>query len=131
MHAPAPVPTVANHQQSAALARCAGYDLTHLSDSELLTSTRRVIDRSNQLLAELLAHLAEVESRGIHRSRACSTLTAYCVYELRLSEDAASRRVTAAKVVRRFPALLDAIASGELHLTGLLLLGPHLTEENH
>jgi hypothetical protein len=26
--------------------------------------------------------------------------------------------------------LLDALASGELHLTGLLLLGPHLTEQN-
>jgi 5-methylcytosine-specific restriction endonuclease McrA len=27
--------------------------------------------------------------------------------------------------------LLDAIAGGELHLTGLLMLGPHLTEANH
>jgi hypothetical protein len=27
--------------------------------------------------------------------------------------------------VRRFPALLDHIAAGELHLTGLLMLGPH------
>jgi hypothetical protein len=33
--------------------------------------------------------------------------------------------------VKRFPLLLDAIANGELHLTGLLLLGPHLTPENH
>jgi hypothetical protein len=32
--------------------------------------------------------------------------------------------------VRRFPALLDALASGELHLTELLMLGPHLTEAN-
>jgi hypothetical protein len=33
--------------------------------------------------------------------------------------------------VKRFPLLLDAIAAGELHLTGLLMLGPHLTPENH
>jgi 5-methylcytosine-specific restriction endonuclease McrA len=32
--------------------------------------------------------------------------------------------------VRRFPALLDTISAGELHLTGLLMLGPHLTDEN-
>jgi hypothetical protein len=32
--------------------------------------------------------------------------------------------------VRRFPALLDTISAGELHLTGLLMLGPHLTEAN-
>ena len=75
----------------------------------------------------MLAHLAEVEARGIHRARACASLYTYCIYELRFSEDEAFRRVSAARLVRRFPTLLDAIATGELHLTGLLMLGPHLT----
>jgi len=101
-----------------------------MTDAELLAGTRRLVGRSNQLLAELLAHLAEVETRGIHRARACSSLYTYCIYELRLSEDEAFRRVAAARLVRRFPALIDAVASGELHLTGLLMLGPHLTEAN-
>jgi hypothetical protein len=101
-----------------------------LSDAELLTATRRLVGRSNQLLAALLAHLGEVEARGIHRTRACSSLYTYCIYELRYSEDEAFRRVAAARLVRRFPALLNAIASGELRLTGLLMLGPHLTKEN-
>jgi hypothetical protein len=101
-----------------------------LSDAELLTATRRLVGRSNQLLAALLAHLGEVEARGIHRARACSSLYIYCIYELRYSEDEAYRRVAAARLVRRFPSLLDAVASGELHLTGLLMLGPHLTEQN-
>jgi hypothetical protein len=104
--------------------------LGHLSDDEVLAGTRRLAGRSNLLLAELPAHLAEVEDRGIHRIRACSSLYAYCIYELRFSEDEAFRRVAAARLVRRFPALLDALASGELHLTGLLMLGPHLTESN-
>jgi hypothetical protein len=104
--------------------------LAHLSDDEVLAGTRRLVGRSNLLTAELLAHLAEVEARGIHRVRACSSLYAYCIYELRFSEDEAFRRVAAARLVRRFPALLDALASGELHLTGLLMLGPHLTEAN-
>jgi hypothetical protein len=47
-----------------------------------------------------------------------------------MSEDTAFRRVAASRLVRRFPSLLDAIERGELHLTGLLLLGPHLTEAN-
>jgi hypothetical protein len=51
------------------------------------------VGRSNQLLAELLAHLGEVEARGIHRTRACSSLYTYCIYELRFSEDEAFRRV--------------------------------------
>jgi hypothetical protein len=101
-----------------------------LSDAELLAAMRGLVGGSNQLLAALLAHLGEVEARGIHRSRACSSLYTYCIYELRFSEDEAFRRVAAARLVRRFPALWDAVAAGELHLTGLLMLGPHLTEEN-
>jgi hypothetical protein len=101
-----------------------------VSDADLLAGTRRLVGRSNQLLAELLGHLAEVEARGIHRLRACSSLYTYCIYELRFSEDEAFRRVAAARLARRFPALLEALASGELHLTGLLMLGPHLTEGN-
>src|SRR3954447_4223923 len=109
----------------------AGCDLTQLTNDELIAGTRRLVGTSNQLFAMLLAHLAEVEARGIHRERACSSLYTYCIYELRFSEDAAFRRVSAARLVKRFPALYEAIASGELHLTGLLMLGPHLTPENH
>jgi hypothetical protein len=101
-----------------------------LSDAELLAATRGLVGRSNRLLASLLGHLAEVEARGVYRTRACSSLYTYCVYELRFSEDEAFRRVSAARLIRRFPVLLDAIAAGELHLTGLLMLGPHLTTEN-
>jgi hypothetical protein len=106
------------------------HSVEHLTDAELLAGTRRLVGRSNQLLAELLAHLGEVEARGIHRTRACSSLYTYCIYELRFSEDEAFRRVAAARLARRFPALLDAVSSGELHLTGMLMLGPHLTESN-
>jgi hypothetical protein len=106
-----------------------GIGVSELSDVELLASTRALIGRSNQVLAALLAHLGEVEARGLHRTRACSSLYAYCIYELRLSEDEAVRRVAAARMVRKFPELLDAVAAGELHLTGLLMVGPHLTRE--
>jgi hypothetical protein len=107
------------------------YSLEHLSDDDLHSSTRRLVGRSNQLLAALLAYLAEVEARGIHRERACVSLCAYCIYELRLSEDEASRRARASKIARQFPILFEQVAAGEIHLTGILLLGPHLTEENH
>ncbi len=109
----------------------ANYRLDQVFDADLLTGTRRLVGRSNQVLADLLAHLAEVEARGIHRLRACSSLYNYCVYELRMSEDAAFRRVRAARVARRFPVIFQRVADGELHLTALTLLAPHLTDENH
>ena len=37
--------------------------LAGLSDDELLANTRRLVGKSNQLLAALLVHLAEVEVR--------------------------------------------------------------------
>jgi hypothetical protein len=92
--------------------------LAQLTDDELLTSTRRLVGKTNQLLAALLLHLAEVEVRGAHRTRSCASLYTYCIYELRFSEDAAARRSAAARFVKQFPALLDAVAEGELHLTG-------------
>jgi hypothetical protein len=101
-----------------------------LTDEELLSGTRRLVCQSNRVLAALLAHLAEVEARGLHRTRACASLFTYCIYELRMSEDAAFRRVGAARLVKRFPELLGAVERGELHLTALLLLGPHLTDTN-
>jgi len=108
-----------------------GYRLEHLSDTDLLAGTRRLVGRQNQVLAELLAHLAEVEARGVHRLRACPSLYAYCLYELRMSEDAAFRRARVARLARRFPVIFQKVADGELHLTALVLLAPHLTEENH
>src|SRR6186713_1925560 len=105
--------------------------LSHVADDELLRSTLRLVGASNKLFAELLLHLVEVETRGIHRTRACASLYTYCIYELRMSEDAAARRSSAARLVKQFPLLFDAIGAGELHLTGLLMIGPHLTPENH
>ena len=54
----------------------------------------------------------------------------YCVGELRLSEDAAYKRIQAAKAAREFPAIFDALADGRLHLSGVCLLAPRLNREN-
>ena len=104
--------------------------LAQLSDENLHGEVKRLVGRANTLTAELLAHLGELEARGIHRERACSSLYTYCVYELCMSEDEAQRRCRAARLARQFPVLLAMLAEASLHLTGLLLIGPHLTSEN-
>jgi hypothetical protein len=63
--------------------------LASLSDAELFANVQRLTARSNATLAALLAHLGEVEARGIHRTRACASLYTYCIYELRMSEETA------------------------------------------
>ncbi len=44
--------------------------------------------------------------------------------------DGANKRVRVARLVQRFPQMLDELASGAIHLTGLFLLSGHLTEDN-
>jgi 5-methylcytosine-specific restriction endonuclease McrA len=105
--------------------------LAFIPDDELFATVQRLTARSNVALAELLVHLGEVERRGIHRQRACASLYTYCIYELRMSEDAAFRRSRAARLVREYPELRDAIAKGEIHLTGVLIIGPHLGGDRH
>jgi hypothetical protein len=105
--------------------------LAFIPDDELFATVQRLTARANVALADLLAHLGEVERRGIHRERACASLYTYCIYELRMSEDAAFRRSKAARFVREYPELRTAIAKGEIHLTGVLMIGPHLGGERH
>jgi len=53
------------------------------------------------------------------------------VKELCLSEGEAFRRLTAARLGRKFPIIHSLIGSGEVHLSALTLLRSHLTEKNH
>jgi len=107
------------------------HQIHRLDDDSLLRSLKRHVGSSNRLNALVLAHLAEVDARGAYRQWACDTLAAYCVYELRLSEDEAQRRCRAARVARQFPVLFEMLADASIHLTGIVLLAPYLTPENH
>jgi len=52
------------------------------------------------------------------------------VQRLHLSEDEACRRIAVARVAVRFPVVLELLAEGALHITGISLLANHLTAEN-
>src|SRR5688572_5771153 len=105
--------------------------LDEVSDDRVLERVRWLVGRSNEVTAELLAYLIEVEERGLHLREATSSLFAFCVERLHLSESAAAKRIWAARTARRFPLARQMVARGEIHLSGLNLLAPHLTEENH
>ena len=106
------------------------YSLTHLSDSALLSKLTDLVARDRATTAALLAHLAEVDARKLYLPAAYPSMFAYCVGELRMSEDAAAKRIQAARAARRFPAIFQAVADGRLHLTAVGLLAPHLTEHS-
>jgi 5-methylcytosine-specific restriction endonuclease McrA len=80
--------------------------------------------------ASLLARIAEFDARKHYRPAAYPSMFAYCVGQLHFSEDAAAKRIHAALTARAFPALFPAVADGRLHLSGVVLLAPHLTVGN-
>src|SRR3954453_13910832 len=105
--------------------------LAHLSDADLLTTTAHLAERERHTTADLIAALMEIDTRKLYLGEGCSSLFTYCTQVLHFSEHAAYGRIEAARAARRFPAILVALASGDLTLTSVTLLGPVLTEDNH
>jgi hypothetical protein len=106
------------------------YELDHLDDRGLLGALAGLVAQERTATTALLAHLAEVDARRLYLPAGYPTMFAYCVDELHFSEDAACKRIRAARAARQYPALFEALADGRLNLSGVVLLAPHLTEGN-
>jgi len=106
------------------------YSLDHLSDPELLRALTALVTRERITTAELLAHIAEVDARRLYAPAGYPSMHAYCVEELRLSEDSAFRRIRAARTARQYPVIFTALADGRLSLTAVILLTPYLSRAN-
>src|SRR5688572_18551473 len=89
-----------------------------LSDQALLGRVRALAVKEREATAELVAHLAELDSRpSLYAAEGHGSLFKYCTEALGLSEDAAYNRIEAARACRRFPGILDQLASGTVTLT--------------
>src|SRR5262249_52940966 len=91
--------------------------LTNLTDVQLLDSLMTVCGQGRLVLARLLAHLGEVEERRLHLEAACPSMFEFCVRKLGMSDGEACRRLTAARLARRFPDLLLRIERGQITLS--------------
>src|SRR6266849_4946891 len=91
------------------------YSLSQLSDPELSVGLAAAVHQDRCSTAVLLAHIAEFDARRLYLPAAYPSMFAYCVHELHLSEDAAYRRITAARVARQFPAIFESLEDGRLH----------------
>ena len=101
-----------------------------LSDTELLRRVAVLAGREREATVELVSHLAELDARRLHVAEGYGSLFAYCTGALRLAEHAAYNRIEAARLTRRFPAVLDLLTDGSLNLSTARLLAPHLHPDN-
>src|SRR6058998_1389925 len=105
--------------------------VARLSDRHLLDEVKRLAARERDVTVELIAHLAEVEERGLHHAEGFDSMFLYCRQILLLSEHAAYGRIEAARAARKFPIILEMLAEGSLNLTTVGLVGRHLTRDNY
>jgi hypothetical protein len=104
--------------------------ITTLSDDELLRRLSELLSQSRRVESELVAHIGEVDARGLYARKGSSSMFVYCREILHLSEHEAYLRINVARASRKHPMLLDMLGDGRLHLSGIAKLAPMLTEEN-
>jgi hypothetical protein len=105
--------------------------LTRLSDDDLVARLKGLVSRDHDLTAQIVAHLAELDTRDVFLREGYGSLFVYCRDALGLSEWEAYNRIEVARAARRFPVILDMLAEGSVNLTAVRLLAPHLTPSNH
>jgi hypothetical protein len=102
-----------------------------LSDDELIERVKDLSACERGASVALIRSLVEFDARRLYLREGCSSLFTYCTRVLHLSEGSAYNRIETARVARRFPKVLTALAQGDITLTAVRLLAPHLTFENH
>jgi hypothetical protein len=101
-----------------------------LQDDELLRGLSEVLKQSRRVEADLVAFIAEVDARRLYAREASPSMHAYCIDVLHLSEPETALRIHVARATRTHPMLLEMLRDGRIHLSGMALLAPHLTDEN-
>jgi hypothetical protein len=104
--------------------------LSTLSDQELEGRLASLVSSERSATARLVAHLAEVLERRLHLTQAYPTMTAYCRETLHLKEDDAGRRIVAARLGTRYPAIFPMLDSGDLTLSVACKLKHYINDEN-
>src|SRR3954466_13695657 len=104
--------------------------LRSLADDELLARISRIVGRRNQITAEFLAYLAELDQRQLFLDLGYPSLFDYCVKALGLCESTAGRHIAAARVCRSYPQALEKVARGDLHASALSVMKKLLTADN-
>jgi hypothetical protein len=111
--------------------RTLDYRTAHLDDATLMQRVQALLARDHRTCALLLAHLGEVDARGLYRNASYSSMFGYCIGALHMSESEAALRIRVARLARQYPEVLNHVERGELHLSALRVLAPVLDDNNH
>ena len=100
--------------------------LTGCSYTELRSGMYAALADEWGRTAILLAYIAEFDYEQYYVAEGYSSMFAYCVDAMEMSDDVAYRRLHAARAARLYPEIFDMVADGRLHLSGISLVAPLL-----
>ena len=93
------------------------FTIKQLSNKELLSQTKLLVQKERNIHIQVLRHLAEIDSRKLFFKQGFFSLFDYAVRELGYSEGAAYRRIKAMKLCRELPETANRLQSGRLSLS--------------
>jgi hypothetical protein len=99
-------------------------------DTVVLAGAERLAANHHRNVADLVAHVAVVDSRLLFAPR-FSSLFRYCCGALRLTEGAAANLIETARAARRYPLILALLRDGSINPTTVRVLASVLSAENH
>lgn len=88
-----------------------------LTDQELLTQVKNIVQNERQIQVRLLNYLEEIERRKLFLEMGHSSLFDFVTKELGYSESAGYRRIQAMRLLKNIPAVGKKISDGTLNLT--------------
>lgn len=105
-------------------------DLTSFTDERLVSDLKAFCLTEAKTAAQIVAYLAEVETRKIFVAEAHDTMFDFCIDRLGMSTNEAGVRLQVARLYRKHHDVLPPLIRGEVSLTSLYLLRTHITDEN-
>lgn len=96
-------------------------ELNKTDDSHVLANLRILVQAERDNVIQILHHLREVERRRLYSQLKYKSLFDYVVGDLKYSESAAMRRISAMRIINEMPEMEARISSGALSLSNIAM----------
>ncbi len=100
-----------------------------LNDSEntLLNNLKDLVATERRITQQIIEKLVEVDKTMLYAKMGYSSLFDFCTKELRLSEGAANRRISAMRLLRQVPTIKNKLEMNEINISTLTQLKSFIT----
>lgn len=88
-----------------------------ISRQLLINNTNRLVAKEREITAELIRHLCEIERRRLHLEMGFGSMFDLLTKHYKYSEGSADRRISAMRLSKDVPGVMQAIEAGKLSLS--------------